>query len=120
MPGGDRRAGRAYGGSSSSSDYIERAKATRVVASAVTIGPRAPGKPLEWHVLNDTVMGGQSRSTVSVDDTTGALIFAGKAKVSLYFSALTCMTLAYTVACCLSKSHTVILFMINAALCALG
>lgn len=52
--------------------YTERAKQVRIRAPALQLGPRQ----LEWYVLNDGVMGGQSQSAlVPTDD--GGMIFHG-------------------------------------------
>ena len=70
------RAGRSYGGASSGREYTERSKATRISSPTVALG-RASGRPLEWYVLNDTVMGGKSSSSLC-EVAGGGLIFRGE------------------------------------------
>lgn len=69
------RAGRSYGGASSGREYMERQKQTRVVARQLRLA-RPSSVPLEWYVLNDTVMGGRSTSAVTAAED-GGLLFDG-------------------------------------------
>lgn len=68
------RASRSYGGASNGREYMERQKESRTSATAVRLGQR--NGPLEWYVLNDTVMGGQSSSTICAT-AGGGLLFSG-------------------------------------------
>jgi NADH dehydrogenase [ubiquinone] 1 alpha subcomplex assembly factor 1 len=69
------RRGRAYGGAGSGRAYMERAKATRAGYPALRLN-RASKRPLEWYTLNDTVMGGQSSSSLRAG-ADGGMCFGG-------------------------------------------
>ena len=69
--------GRKCGMKAACINYIAECRAKWVTALSVASAPSVQTKPLRWHVLNDVVMGGQSKSRVVATED-GSLEFSGE------------------------------------------